>query len=135
MNKKKKFFDGLRRVGIVHWDGISSRAVIGPIAFEVDEHEDDKTENRFNDAKADPVGRFYGGTMRSEKCGPILEVASGKLYKYIKGDGVYPLLHDIYISNGMAWNEETNKFYYIDSGKFNIREYDWDRKTGDISEL
>lgn len=119
-----------RRVGVVHWDGITSRAVIGPIAFEV---EDDGSDNRFNDAKADPVGRFYGGTMRSEKSGPILEVASGKLYKYIKGDGVYPLLENIYISNGLAWNEEKNKFYYIDSGKFNVREYDWDRSTGDIS--
>lgn len=45
-----------RRVGIVHWDGISSKAKLGPIAFEADESD----ENRFNDSKADPVGRFYG---------------------------------------------------------------------------
>lgn len=122
-----------RRVGIVHWDGKSSRAAIGPIAFEV-EDEHDKVNNRFNDAKADPVGRFYGGTMRSERCGDIFEVASGSLYKYNKGDGVYDLLNNIYVSNGLAWNEDQKKFYYIDSCKFDVKEYDWDQATGDICE-
>ncbi|XP_031628235.1 regucalcin-like [Contarinia nasturtii] len=119
-----------RRVGIVHWDGKTRKALLGPIAFEV---EDDQPDNRFNDAKADPVGRFYGGTMRIESKGDISEVASGKFYKYIKGDGVYELIPNIFISNGMAWNEIENKFYYIDSCRFDIREYDWDPSTGDIS--
>lgn len=121
-----------RRVGIVHWDGISSKAIIGPIAFEVEQGKDN---NRFNAAKADPVGRFYGGTMRSEKCGDIFEVASGALYKYIKGDGVYELVNNIYISNGLAWDEKENKVFYIDSCKFDVKEYDWDRATGDFCEL
>lgn len=43
------------RVGIVHWDGITSKATLGQIAFELDE---DKN-NRINDAKADPAGRLY----------------------------------------------------------------------------
>lgn len=111
-------------------DGKSQKALLGPIAFEV---EDNKPDNRFNDAKADPVGRFYGGTMRLEAIGDLFDEAAGTFYKYIKGDGVYELLNDIYVSNGMAWNENTNKFYYIDSCKFNVREYDWDPSTGDIS--
>ncbi|XP_055296415.1 regucalcin-like [Sitodiplosis mosellana] len=119
-----------RRVGIVHWDGLSTKAIIGPIAFEV---EQEKENNRFNAAKADPVGRFYGGTMRSEKCGDIFEVAAGSLYKYIKGDGVYELVNNVHISNGLAWNEEENKVFYIDSCKFDVKEYDWDPSTGDFS--
>lgn len=118
-----------RRVGIVHWDGVSAKAVIGPIAFEVEEN---KENNRWNAAKADPVGRFYGGTMRSEKCGGLDEVASGSLYKYIKGDGVYELADNIYVSNGLAWDQEKNKLYYIDSCKYDMKEYDWDPSTGDI---
>lgn len=43
------------RVGVVHWDGKSSKATLGRIAFELDE---DKN-NRINDAKADPFGRLY----------------------------------------------------------------------------
>lgn len=120
-----------RRVGIVHWDGLSNKAIIGPIAFEV---EREKDNNRFNAAKADPVGRFYGGTMRSEKVAGIFEVADGSLYKYIKGDGVYEILNNIFISNGLAWNEEDNKVFYIDSGKFDVKEYDWDPSTGDFCE-
>lgn len=71
--------------------------------------------------------------MRLEAKGDLFDVASGTFYKYIKGDGIYGLLDNIYISNGMAWNETTNKFYYIDSCRFDVREYDWDRSTGDIS--
>lgn len=118
-----------RRVGIVHWDGKSPKALLGPIAFEV---ENEKPDNRFNDCKADPVGRFYGGTMRLEAKGDLLERPAGTFYKYIKGDGVYELLHNIYISNGMAWNEENNKFFYIDSCKFDVKEFDWNPSTGDI---
>lgn len=44
-----------RRVGVVHWDGKSSKAILGQIAFELDED----GKNRINDAKADPLGRLY----------------------------------------------------------------------------
>lgn len=50
-----------RRVAVVKWDGVSPRAVIESIAFEV---EQEKEKNLFNAVKADPTGRFYGGTMR-----------------------------------------------------------------------
>lgn len=119
-----------RRVGIVQWDGKSTKAKLGPIAFEVDE---EKT-NRFNDAKADPVGRFYGGTMRLEELGDLFESAKGTFYKYTKGEGVKDLLHNIHVSNGLAWNEKTAKFYYIDSCKLNVMEFDYNQKDGDIGE-
>lgn len=54
-NTTDQYALGIRkRVGIVEWDGVSSKAKLGPIAFEVDESDD----NRFNDAKADPIGRY-----------------------------------------------------------------------------
>lgn len=117
-----------RRVGIVQWDGVSSQAKLGPICFEVDEED----KNRFNDAKADPVGRFYGGTMHYEELGDLFDVAAGTFYRYIKGEGVKDLLHNIHVSNGLAWNEELKKFYFVDSCKYDIKEYDYDQKTGDI---
>lgn len=70
-NASDKYAVGIgHRVGIIHWDGKSSKASLESIAFEV-EHGQNST--RFNDAKADPFGRFYGGTMRLE----------GKTYIYI----------------------------------------------------
>lgn len=44
-----------KRVGVVHWDGVAKKAILGQIAFEIDEDEN----NRINDAKADPLGRLY----------------------------------------------------------------------------
>lgn len=70
--------------------------------------------------------------MLSEKTGDVFENAAGKVYKYVKGDGPKAVLDNIYISNGMAWNVNNNKFYYIDSGKFNVKEYDYDPYTGII---
>lgn len=119
-----------RRVGIVHWDGVSSKANLIRIAFEV---EVESKNTRFNDSKADPFGRFYGGTMRVEAAGDLFDVAAGTFYKYVKGEGVHELIHDIYVSNGMAWNLTENKFYYIDSCKFDIKEYDYDPSNGNIS--
>lgn len=62
-------------------------------------------------------------------------VPDGALYKYIKGDGVYQLVKNVVISNGLAWNEKEKKFFYIDSGKFILMQYDWDSSTGDICKL
>lgn len=70
--------------------------------------------------------------MRSEAVGDLFDVAAGTFYKYIKGVGVYELIHNIYVSNGMAWNEEENIFYYIDSCKFDVKAYDYNPSTGDI---
>lgn len=127
----KKFAVGLgKRVGIVSWDGKAPKATVESIVFEVDE---DKPNNVFNAAKADPTGRFYGGTMRSSKVGDIFEVAIGALYKY-DGDGVRKLVQDVFISNGLAWDEKINKLYYIDTGKFDVKSYDWNPFTGDICE-
>lgn len=119
-----------RRVGVVQWDGISSKANLVRTVFEV---EDKSNNTRFNDSKADPFGRFFGGTMRVEGAGDLFDVAAGTFYKYVKGEGVQKLIPNIYVSNGMAWNLNENKFYYIDSCLFNIREYDYDPTNGSIS--
>lgn len=120
-----------RRVGIVDWDGKSPKATLKRIAFEVDS---DKIHNQFNCVKADPYGRFYGGTMRTEKLGDLFEKPHAKLFRYVKGEGVTELIDNVFISNGMAWDEKLNKFYYIDSGKFDVKQYDYDPITGNICE-
>lgn len=72
--------------------------------------------------------------MRSEKTADPLENADGKVYKYVNGNGPQAVLDNIYISNGMAWDVNNKKFYYIDSGKFDLKGYDWDPSTGDFCE-
>lgn len=129
-NTTDKYAVGIgRRVGIIQWDGKSPNATVDSIAFEV---EVGQNTTRFNDAKADPSGRFYGGTMRLEALGSLFEISAGTFYKYTKEEGAKDLLHDIYISNGLTWDTKTNKFYYIDSCKIDVKEYDYDPESGNI---
>lgn len=129
-NQKNHFAVGIgRRVGIIQWDGVSPKAKLVKTIFEV---EPDKPNNRFNDAKADPSGRLFAGTMRFEHLGDLFDVAGGSFYRYSKSEGVKDLLHNIHCSNGLAWDEKENKFYYIDSFKFNVKGYDYDSKSGNI---
>lgn len=115
----------------MQWNGKSPKAKLVRIAFEVEKDASFKF-NRFNDAKADPKGRFYGGTMRLEECGDLFDSTSGSLYRYAKGEDVATLKTNISVSNGLAWNEKTNKFYYIDSCQLNVKEYDYEPKTGNL---
>lgn len=120
----------LKEIVIVEWDGQSPTTKTVSVALKVEK--ENAAHTRFNDAKADPTGRFYGGTMRHEECGNILEAAEGTFYKYAKGESVKALEGDIGISNGLAWNLAKRKMYYIDSCKLSVREYDWNPDTGDI---
>lgn len=44
------------------------------------------------------------------------------------------LKSEIGVSNGLTWNEKTNKFYYIDSVDLDVKEFDYDPKSGNICE-
>ncbi|MDB5279615.1 MAG: SMP-30/gluconolactonase/LRE family protein [Ferruginibacter sp.] len=86
------------------------------------------TKNRYNDGKCDPAGRFWIGTMAlSEK------KEAGSVYM-IEKDLCYSLrIKGVTISNGMAWSPDNNTFYYIDTPTFEVVAYDYDIKTGNIT--
>lgn len=123
-----------RRVGIVSWDGKSKNATFVRIAGEVETDDARYKTNRFNDAKPDPFGRFFGGTMRLEECGSIFDAANGSLYKYSEANGFENIRQNVGVSNGLAWNLEKKKFYYIDSCDIDVKEFDYDPTTGNICE-
>lgn len=122
-----------RRVGIIRWDGRSGDAELLRIAVEV-EPEERYANNRWNDAKADPAGRLCGGTMRLEACGDIFEMSLGSLYHCAKDQRVAQLKTAIGVSNGLTWNTKTQKFYFIDTCTSDVKEFDYDAKTGAICE-
>jgi len=45
-------------------------------------------------------------------------------------DGLTELKTKVGLSNGLTWNERTNKFYYVDSYDLNVKQFDFDVKTG-----
>jgi sugar lactone lactonase YvrE len=84
--------------------------------------------NRFNDGKCDPAGRLLAGTMDMGEKNP-----SGNLYSLEAGKPPRRLLDGIRISNGLAWSPDYKIFYYIDTPTRQVRAYDYDLDTGDIS--
>lgn len=122
-----------RRIGVITWDGKATTTKVTRIVAEVETEPRYRT-NRFNDAKCDRFGRLYAGTMRLEECGDIFEAAEGSLYKYSNATNRFDhLFGEVGVSNGLAWNETTNKFYYIDSCQLDVKEFDYDPKTGALS--
>uniref|UniRef100_A0A6P4EEM9 Pyruvate kinase n=2 Tax=Drosophila rhopaloa TaxID=1041015 RepID=A0A6P4EEM9_DRORH len=117
-----------RRVSIVKWDGVSAVAKVVRTLFEV---ESDLKDNRINDAKTDPNGRFYGGTMSGE--GDIFKQWSGNLYSWQAGGQPKRLREKVGISNGLAWDTKAKKFYYVDTNNFEVVAYDYNQSTGDVS--
>lgn len=63
----------------------------------------------------------------------IFEKRLGTFYRFTKDEQFVPLKSSVGISNGLAWNEKTNKFYYIDSVDLDVKEFDYDPVTGNLS--
>jgi sugar lactone lactonase YvrE len=83
--------------------------------------------NRFNDGKCDPRGRFIAGTMDMGETDP-----TGSLYSF-DGKSAAKLLGNITISNGMAWSPDYKTFYYIDTPTREVRAFDYDLDNGAIA--
>lgn len=58
--------------------------------------------------------------------------AKGSLYSFGPNSQFVKRWSDIRISNGLAWNDKISKFYYIDTLKEVIDQYDFDINTGSI---
>ncbi|WP_143522566.1 SMP-30/gluconolactonase/LRE family protein, partial [Pseudomonas sp. 2822-17] len=67
-------------------------------------------DNRFNDGKCDPNGRFWAGTMHMDGKNGV-----GSLYRLTEDFQCERMIEGVSISNGLAWNVEKEKMYYIDT--------------------
>lgn len=83
--------------------------------------------NRFNDGKCDPAGRFLAGTMDMDE-----KAASGAFYSF-DGVQVTRLLDGVRISNGLAWSPDYKMFYYIDTPTRAVKAFDYDTETGQLA--
>lgn len=88
--------------------------------------ENEKPANRCNDGKCDAAGRLWIGTMNADAM-----PGKGALYKF---DGeLTKMIDKTSISNGICWSGDNKTMYYIDSYDYNIKAYDFELKTGKIS--
>ena len=84
--------------------------------------------NRFNDGKCDPEGRFWAGTMSFSE-----EPGAGSVYALESDLSVTKKIEGVTISNGMAWSIDHQTFYYIDSPAFEVVSYHYNKRTGHIT--
>lgn len=82
---------------------------------------------RCNDGKCDPAGRLWVGTMSlngQKEAGTLFRLEANKAHEVIK---------NVTISNGIVWTKDKKTMYYIDTPTQEIVAYDFNPKTGDIS--
>ncbi len=90
--------------------------------------EADLPNNRFNDGKCDPAGRFWAGSMAYRN-----QTTQGNLYRLDADLTVHKMLGNVAISNGIVWSQDNQTMYYIDSYANNVRAYDYELATGNIA--
>jgi len=89
----------------------------------------DPATTRCNDGKADPLGRFWVGTMFEPRtaregrlysldCRPGQAAGAGPQCELKAGDNV--------IANGLAWSHDQKTLYWASTSDHVIRAWDWD---------
>ncbi|XP_030056493.1 regucalcin isoform X2 [Microcaecilia unicolor] len=113
------------KFGILKWEDQSVTTIA-----HVDE---DKPNNRFNDGKVDPGGRFFAGTMAQELQPAVVERNQGSLFVLLADHSVITHFDKVDISNGMDWSLDHKTFFYIDSLSYSVDAFDYDVTTANIS--
>lgn len=102
----------------------------------------DVTRLRFNDGKADPLGRFWAGTINERR-----DAATAQLYalsdRYpalahgpdgLSGlDNAQPMPPELQakaagatVANGLAWSPDARTLYWADTSSHTVRAWQWD---------
>ena len=95
----------------------------------VHDPEEHLPDNRFNDGKCDPAGRFWAGTMALNESGS----RAGSLYMMDVDHTVRRMWSDIAISNGIVWTSDHKTMYYIDTPNGTVDSFEYDLETGSIA--
>lgn len=130
--KKDQFIVGAgKRLLLVNWDGIHTMGTIVKVLGEVQVN-----GVRINQCKVDKMGRLFFGTMLSKEKDIIdMHQKIGGLYRFTMQDGLVQMKDNIGLGNGIVWNNNFNKMYFVDSYDLNVYEFDYDLKSGNMREL
>ncbi len=93
----------------------------------------DPAQERFNDGRADPHGRFWVGTIYEPR-----SPALASLYRYAQPAGGGPaelqrMAGDITVSNGLAFSPCGRTLYWSDTTSHRIFAFDFDGHAGTLS--
>ena len=93
-----------------------------------DPEADKRPDNRFNDGKCDPAGRFWAGTISLVK-----NTGDANCYCLDTDGQLHLKIPEVTNSNGLCWNAAADTVYYIDTPTRQVRAYDFDNVSGTIT--
>lgn len=91
--------------------------------------EPELSNNRFNDGKCDPQGRFWAGTMDAVHW----NLSSGHLFRMNVDHQVTTMQSNVICSNGSGWSPDGRTMYYTESFRYAVFAFDFDGESGTIS--
>ena len=94
----------------------------------LDDPEPERPGNRFNDARVDPQGRLWAGTMSAEDWA----AATGAVYRLDPDRRIRRMIDEVRCSNGTGWSPDGRTMYHTQSFRYAIHAYDFDAETGAI---
>jgi len=110
-------------------DGIYRAPSWGGVLEPLARFNHDVRTTRFNDGKADPLGRLWAGTMYEPRDARKAELYSIDCRQGNGQDGK-PLVqlkaHNAVIANGLAWSPDARTVYWADTVNHVIHAWDWD---------
>lgn len=80
--------------------------------------------NRFNDAKADPSGRVWAGTMSTRGV-----EGNAALYRLDHDHSLRAMVSPVTLSNGLAWSADGTRMFYIDTPTKRVDVFDFDAEA------
>jgi len=83
--------------------------------------EADKPDNRFNDGKCSPDGRFFAGTISL-----VRKPGDAKLYRLDHDLTVHEAFAPVTTSNGIVWSADGKTVYYIDTPRREVLAFDYE---------
>ena len=89
--------------------------------------ETNKPDNRFNDGKCSPDGRFFAGTISLVK-----NTGDATLYRLDPDLSLHTAYSGVTNSNGIAWSADGTTCYYIDTPRQEVIAFDYSPETGSL---
>ncbi|KFA53145.1 hypothetical protein S40293_03192 [Stachybotrys chartarum IBT 40293] len=123
-------FGGKYGIGIAKKDSNQTRLLHR--FWNEEKRQDGKEERmRANDGEVDSEGRFWVNTM----CDPEVTSSApdGVLFRLDKDGQLHRMITGVAGPNGMSWSKDDTKMYFTDTAESRIFEYDYDSKSGVIS--
>jgi sugar lactone lactonase YvrE len=122
--------DGGLAIGLRH--GISGLASLDAATGDLKPAiviEADKPDSSVNDARCDPRGQLWFGTVDRLERKPVCG-----LYTWTPERGARKIISNVSASNGIRWSPSGDTMYYVDSVLYRLDAFEYDQARGELGE-